>query len=118
MKKFFFNTLSTLFASIILMVIMFFSAISIHSGQFPPTLALAREYSNNMMRAKENYTALLKKSENFLKNELDDKVGPASLTTAADAADIDEMNTYLKQIKTQLNRIEQQNAEILKSLKK
>lgn len=118
MKKFFLKTLSTLLASIILFVIMFFSIISIHSGKFPPTLALAKEYLNNILKAKENYTALLNKSEKYIKNELAEKKEPTGDNPVAETIDFEEISLYMKQIKTQLNRIEQQNNQILNSLKK
>lgn len=116
MKKFILNILSSVFASVFLFVVMFFSFISIHSGRFPPTIAQARGYLNSIAKAKENYTALVQKSEKFIKSELTDDLQPkpASATDDEDHVDLDEINANLKQIKIQLNRIEQQNAQILR----
>ena len=115
MKKFILNILSTIFASVFLMVVMFFSFISIHSGRFPPTIAQAKEYINNIVKAKDNYTAMVQKSEKFIKSELGDDTPPKTAAAAdADNFDLDEINANLKQIKIQLNRIEQQNAQLLR----
>lgn len=115
MKKFILNILSTIFASVFLMVVMFFSFISIHSGRFPPTIGQAKEYINSIAKAKDNYAAMVQKSEKFIKNELGDD--PSKASAAADdddRVDLDEINANLKQIKIQLNRIEQQNAQLLR----
>lgn len=115
MKKFLLNILSTVFASVFLMVVMFFSFISIHSGRFPPTIAQAKEYLNSIVKAKDNYAALVQKSEKFIKNELNEELSPKPGTSVDDDhVDLDEINANLKQIKIQLNRIEQQNAQLLR----
>lgn len=116
MKKFILNILSTIFASVFLMVVMFFSFISIHSGRFPPTITQAKEYINSIAKAKDNYAAMMQKSEKFIKNELSDDLQPKPAAAAGDDDhfDLDEINANLKQIKIQLNRIEQQNAQLLR----
>lgn len=116
MKKFILNVISSIFASVFLFVVMFFSFISIHSGRFPPTIAQAKDYINSIAKAKDNYAALMQKSEKFIKNELSDDLqpkAPAAATGDDDVVDLDEINANLKQIKIQLNRIEQQNAQLL-----
>ena len=120
MKKFILNVLSTIFASVFLMVVMFFSFISIHSGRFPPTITQAKEYLNSMVKAKDNYTAMMQRSEKFIKSELNDELQPKAAPAAGDdgGVDLDEINANLKQIKIQLNRIEQQNAQLFQLLRK
>lgn len=116
MKKFILNVISSVFASVFLFVVMFFSFISIHSGRFPPTITQAKEYISSIAKTKDNYAAMLQKSEKFIKNELSDDLQPKAAAAAGDedVVDLDEINANLKQIKIQLNRIEQQNAQLLR----
>lgn len=120
MKKFFLKTLSTVFASLFLSVVMFFSFISIHSGKFPPSVALAKEYIQSLAKARESYAALVTKSEKYIKSELGDASGNPGMSAdvTADVANFEELNATLIQLKIQLNRIEQQNLQILRSMKK
>lgn len=118
MKRFFLNLLSHVFTSVLLTAVIFFAFVSIHSGKFPPTIALVKDYINSVAKAKENYTALVQKSEKYIKTELADD-GPATPKTSdEDHAELDEINANLKQIKIQLNRIEQQNSQFLRNQKK
>ena len=118
MKKFLLKTLSTILASLFLSVVMFFSFISIHSGRFPPTLGQAREYITSLAKTKETYAAMVNKSEIFIKHKLTDNGTSESEDSAVDSADLEEITANMKLIKNQLNRIEQQNRQILKSLEK
>ncbi len=118
MKNFFLKTLSTVLSSLFLSVVMFFSFISIHSGRFPPTISQAREYINSLAKAKETYTAMVSKSENYIKHELADSGSTSAESTSADSADLEALTAEIKSIKVQLGRIEQQNKQILQSLPK
>lgn len=94
---------------------MFFLSISLLSGKFPPTISMAKEYINSFVQVRNKFKDLTNRSENYLKNELDDKNPPR--IQSKDNLNLDDIGFEIKQLRMQLSRIEQQNKEILGSLK-
>ena len=119
-KSIFFKIFSFLLINAVLLVIMFFVAISLHSKKFPPSLKTTNEYANLLLNAKENYIKLVNKSQNHINMETLDPVDTPveNSTITAQSANLEDLNVQISRIKSQLNRIEQQNNLILNSLKK
>jgi hypothetical protein len=105
---------------------MFFLAISLLSGKFPPSLSLAKKYIDDLIHVKENYLAAIAKSQkmadqvsNQLANQesteqtINDLERPSSYNLNRD-----DISNELKEIRVQLFRIEKQNRQILENQKK
>lgn len=102
---------------------MFFLAISLYSGKFPPELKSIKESINQLAQAKEKYAALMHKSENYIRQMESNKMKPAKNPSLMGAAapnngEYEDVQLQLKNIKSQMNRIEVQNNIIINSLRK
>lgn len=116
MKNFILKTISSVLRSIVVFVILFFLIISLLTEKFPPDFNLAKEYISDLRNSREKFSSLLRKSENHLNKELESENEPVN-TSVADV-NSGSLNIEIKHIRSQLDRIEQQNDLILKSLKK
>jgi hypothetical protein len=105
---------------------MFFLAISLLSGKFPPSLSLAKKYIDDLLHAKENYIAAITKSQKMA-NQVSDQVANQESTEetkndferpSSDNLNRDDISNELKEIRVQLLRIEKQNRQILENQKK
>ena len=72
MKNFLLKVIGSILKTVIVFVILFFLVISLHSGKFPPSLKLAKNYIDNISQVKEKYAALTHRSENYLKQMHDE----------------------------------------------
>ena len=108
------------------MIIMFFLAISLLSGKFPPSLSLAKKYIDDLLHAKENYIAAIAKTQKMA-NQVSDQF-PNQQSTEETKNDFessppdnlkqDDLMNELKEIRVHLLRIEKQNRQILENQKK
>lgn len=124
MKNFGLKIIASILKSVVVIIILFFLLISLLSEKFPPDLALARGYINQLRYSSKTYSNLIHKSENYLNKESPESESkPISVRVAESAdsdnsADSNNLNLEIKHIRSQLDRIEQQNNLILNSLKK
>ena len=126
MKNFLLKIIGSVIKSVVVLIILFFISISLHSGKFPPDLKLARDYISQLTQVKEKYAELTHRSENYLKQLPDaNTIGTDELVRSANdnleeaqAQAQFQFQAQLKSIKSQLNRIEDQNKLILSTLKK
>ena len=126
MKNFILKFLGSIIKSVLVMIIMFFLAISLLSGKFPPSLSLAKKYIDDLLHAKENYIAAITKSQKMA-NQVSDQVANQESTEetkndferpSSDNLNRDDISNELKEIRVQLLRIEKQNRQILENQKK
>ena len=123
MKKFISDVLSAIIKNIIVFVFMFLLAISLYTGKFPPNISLIKQQLADLAQAKEKYTNLLNKSEKFLDSKT---VTPAEdniqttevITDSTTKESLENIKIEIMHIRSQLNRIEEQNHLLLNSLKK
>jgi len=118
MRNFFFKVISSVLKSIIVFIILFFLAISFYSGKFPPSLKLAKDSIKQLTEAKEKYQSLLHKSEAYLQQMPDETSGNYNDVPVANNSTTENVSLQLRNIQSQLNRIEEQNRQILSSLNK
>lgn len=118
MKNFILKLIASILKSVTVFIILFFLLISLLSGKFPPDLILAKSYIDQLRYSSKTYSNLIHKSENYLNKESPEPESAPVSVQAAESADSDNLNLEIKHIRSQLDRIEQQNKAILNSLKK
>jgi|GEM_PF-4881645 len=128
MINFLLKIISSVLKSLIVFVILFIIAVSLYSGKFPPNLKLVKDSVDQLAQAKEKYLALTRKSENYLQQmSAEEKLNAANETRNTNTVEsggrsnkieTDNIQSQLKIIKSQMDRIEEQNKLILRSLSK
>ena len=120
MKNFFLSTLSSILKTIIVFAALSYLSLCLYLGKFPIGLSAVKEQINQLVQAREKYAKLLDKSEDYLKKQQPGEISNKFTETPSEArpAAIDNINMQILLIKSQLNRIEEQNSLIIKSIKK
>lgn len=108
-----------------MLFIMFVASVSLLTKKFPPDLKAAQEHINNLMSARENYTALVSRSKNIIEQQeqlnQNYELEPSEhkgYTRIESTAGIENVKDEIRQIKIRLNRIEEQNRVILEKIRK
>lgn len=133
MKKFIADVLISVAKSLAVFMLMFLIAISFYTGKFPPNITLIKQQISDLAKAKEKYTNLLNKSEDYLNNKVNSSTQiqndgeDTSLKTKFQLSDsasntyetnLEALRVQIMHLQSQLNRIEDQNKLILNTLKK
>lgn len=122
MKNFILKILGSVLKSIIVFAILFVLAISLYTGKFPPDIKMAKDLITQLSTVKQRYISLLNKSENYLNKENFDAniQQPAGSigNPSSSSANLENINLQIKAVRSQLNRIEEQNKLILNSFKR
>ena len=122
MKKFILDVLSSIIKSILVFAFLFLISMSLYTGKFPPNITLIKQQITDLTLAKEKYINLISKSENYLNSKAaptEDNIHISKTTTESKIGDdIENLKIQIIHIRSQLNRIEEQNNLLLNNLKK
>lgn len=122
MKKFILDVLSSIIKSILVFALLFLISMSLYTGKFPPNITLIKQQITDLTLAKEKYINLISKSENYLNSKAaptEDNIYISKTTTGSKIGDdIENLKIQIIHIRSQLNRIEEQNNLLLNNLKK
>lgn len=122
MKKFILDVLSSIIKSILVFALLFLISMSLYTGKFPPNITLIKQQITDLTLAKEKYINLISKSENYLNSKAaptEDNIYISKTTTESKIGDdIENLKIQIIHIRSQLNRIEEQNNLLLNNLKK